>query len=176
MTTLLRRLFITVSLCSLALAVTGCSGYKLGNIPDKRMTGVKTIYLPMVRNETLESTVTPIVTEAILERMDEDGTYQSSRQKNADAELVVTIVKFVREPVRQSRADTNITIQYRAILTANCTLTNNRTGEVVFRNALITGESEYVVQTDMTESERQNLPLVSKDLAYNIITRVAEGW
>jgi len=169
---------ITTVFIPLVLAgiLAGCAGYKLGNIQGTQMKDVKSIYVPVVINRTLEPGLPVMATNAILRQLDNDGTFASARSKDADAQLDVTIMTFDRNSIRSSREDTLITTQFRITLTANVTLTNFRTGEVIFKDRKVTGQTEYFVQADAVEVERQYLPLAADNLAYNIVKQVTEGW
>ncbi|MFQ3671677.1 MAG: LPS assembly lipoprotein LptE, partial [Verrucomicrobiia bacterium] len=116
------------------------------------------------------------VTNAIIRRLENDGTYASGRSGGADAELTVRLTEFERVPTRRSRDDVSITTQYRAVLKAEVTLVNRVTGVTVMKDRVISGASEYIVQGDAVEAERQALPLVAQDLANRIVSAVAEGW
>ncbi len=154
----------------------GCAGYQVGNIPNSAMSGVRTIYVPVARNLTLEPGLPVMATNAIIRRLENDGTYASARSGGADAELTVTLTEFERVPTRRSRDDVAITSQYRAVLKARVTLVNRVTGAVVIRDREFAGSTEYMVQSDAVEAERQALPLAAQDLANRIVSAVAEGW
>ncbi|GAB4241675.1 MAG: hypothetical protein OHK005_04960 [Candidatus Methylacidiphilales bacterium] len=170
------HVFRPVFLCLLGGVLIGCAGYQVGNIPSSAMSGVRTIYVPVARNLTLEPGLPVMTTNAIIRRLENDGTYASARTGVADAELTVTLTEFERIPIRRSRDDVTITTQYRAVLKAKVTLVNRVTGAVVIKDRIIAGATEYLVQGDAVEAERQALPLVAQDLATRIVSAVAEGW
>lgn len=172
-----RRLMVFAVMGMVAgMILSGCAGYQLGNVPNSAMSGVRTIYVPVVRNQTLEPGLPVVVTNAIIRRLENDGTYASGRSGGADAELTVRLTEFERVPTRRSRDDVSITTQYRAVLKAEVTLVNRVTGVTVMKDRVISGASEYIVQGDAVEAERQALPLVAQDLANRIVSAVAEGW
>lgn len=140
------------------------------------MKGVKTIYVPAVKNRSFEPGLPVMVTNAILRKMDNDGTFTSARQKEADAVLEVEITEFKRRPVRQTRTDVQITEEYEVTLKAKATLTNLQTGKRIFTDHEVSGKSKYFVQGDAQESERQVLPMAADDLAYNLVKLFTEGW
>jgi hypothetical protein len=162
--------------CVVLFFGSGCAGYQVGNIPNSAMSGVKTIYVPVARNQTYEPGLPVQVTNAIIRRLENDGTYMSARTGEADADLVVTITEFDRIPVRRSREDVLITTQYRIALKGVITLTNRITGQIVFQNKDVVGISEYIVQGDAVEAERQTIPLAAQNVADQVVSLVAEGW
>lgn len=163
-------------LFSLVFIFSGCAGYRVGNIQGANMEGVKTIYVPTVKNRSFEPGLPVMATNAILRKIDNDGTYTSARQREADAILEVEIFDFKRHPVRQTRTDIQITEEYEVTLFARATLTNLRTGERIFTNKEVTGKSKYFVHGDAQESERQVLPMAADDMAYNLVKLFTDGW
>lgn len=154
-----------------------CAGYQLGNIPYQELEGVETIYVPVVHNETLEPGIQVMTTNAILRRMDQDGTYRSGRVRESDATLEVKITEFERDARQRARRNELVSEQFRIRLKAQVTLLNHRTGQKFLDNASFSGESEYYVpQNRMQEAERQYIVLAAQDLADNIVRHITEGW
>ncbi|MEM9400651.1 MAG: LptE family protein [Verrucomicrobiota bacterium] len=173
------RLVISITsvfVLSLVSLFTSCAGYRLGNIPRADMKGVQTIYVPSVRNNTLEPGLPTLTTNAILRRFDNDGTYKSVRLRKADATLDVILTKFERKPIRREVGDTSFIREYRITLTAQATLTNLKTGTIIFKNRTVKGSTDYFFQSNMQEVERQSLPLAAEKLADSLVSMVTEGW
>lgn len=158
------------------LSIGGCAGYRLGNIPRSDMAGVKTIHVPVIRNDSLEPSLPVMTTNAILRELDNDGTYHSSRSRMADAVLEVRIVKYYRTPLRRSRDNSLVPNEYEVTLTANATLTNLKTGTILFKDRVFEGKTAYFIQLNSQEVERQANPLAAKDLARHIVSAITEGW
>ncbi|MFH1067550.1 MAG: LptE family protein [bacterium] len=153
-----------------------CAGYRLGNIPSAEMKGVKTIFVPVVKNDSYEPGLPVMVTNAILRRIDNDGTFSSSREGQADATLEVRVTRLTRSPLRRSREDVQVTDEYEVTLEAEATLTNLKSGKRIFTKRKVTGKTRYFVQDNLQEGERQALPSAADDLAVNLVKLVAEGW
>jgi len=159
------------------LLMTGCAGYQLGNIPYAELKDVEIIYVPIVQNQTYEPGIQTSVTNAILRRFDQDGTYQTGRLDEADATLEVTLTDFKRNALRRARANSLVTEEYDLILEATATFTNLRTGQKLFENETVVGDTSiYVNENRLQENERQAIPLASEALAYEIVRRITEGW
>lgn len=156
--------------------LAGCAGYRLGNVPYAQMEGVRTIYVPVVKNETHEPGLQVMTTNAVLRALHQDGTYVSSRVAQADATLEVKVVLFERRPVRSSRDNVGTTDQYRVVLTTKSTLINHRTGTRVFTDLTTTGENDFFVQDDIQEAERQAIPRAAEELARKLVNQITEGW
>lgn len=159
------------------LILSSCAGYRLGNIPDAEMRGVRTIYVPVVKNETYEPAIQVLVTNAVLRRLDQDGTYQSGRIGEADATMEITLTDYRRISSRRARSNSLVTEEYDLQLEATVTLVNHRTGKKFLDSEVVVGDSAlYVNENRFQENERQAMPLVAEALAYEIVRRVTEGW
>jgi hypothetical protein len=167
---------ITLTVGALAL-LAGCAGYRLGNVPYREMEGVKKIYVPVVKNKSYEPAIQVMVTNAILRRMDRDGTYTSGREKEADATLEVTVTELKRDPARSARNAQLVTEEYEIKLYATATLINHRTGQRLFKDRVFFGETNYFIpENRQQEVERQSMPLAAEDLADKIVRSITEGW
>lgn len=159
------------------LLLTSCAGYQLGNVPYAEMKGVEKIYVPVVQNQTYEPGIRVMVTNAIIRRFHQDGTYETGRQAEADATLEVTLTEYKRDSLRRARSNSLITEEYQPNLHAIATLTNHRTGQKLFDKEIVIGDTSiYVNENRMQENERQAMPLAAEALAYEIVRRITEGW
>ncbi|MGF1678528.1 MAG: LPS assembly lipoprotein LptE [Candidatus Methylacidiphilales bacterium] len=157
--------------------LTSCAGYRVGNIPYSEMKGVKRIYVPVVHNKTFEPGLQVATTNAVLRRIDQDGTYQSGRLKESDATLEITLTQYRREALRRARDNSLVTEEYKLILTAEVTLINHLTGQKFLDKVLVTGDTSiYVNENRFQENERQAIPLATEALAYEIVRQITEGW
>ncbi|MEM6885017.1 MAG: LPS assembly lipoprotein LptE [Verrucomicrobiota bacterium] len=157
--------------------LSGCAGYQLGNVPYAEMKGVEKIYVPVVHNQTYEPGIQVMVTNAIIRRFNQDGTYETGRLSEADATLEIVLTEFKRDSLRRARSNSLVTEEYRLNLHAIATLTNHRTGQKLFDQEVIIGDTSiYVNENRFQENERQAMPLAAEALAYEIVRRVTEGW
>jgi hypothetical protein len=60
-------------------------------------------------------------------------------------------------------------------LTATITARSRATGAVIVPERIVKGHTSIRVGDDMTSSERQALPLLTADLAKNIVAILADG-
>lgn len=177
MMNLIFRLLRTSAVFLLPLVFLGaCAGYKLGNIPSTQMEGVKTIYVPVVKNSSYEPGLQVQTTNAVIRKLETDGTYLSSRLTKADATLEVVITDVSRTPKRLQRDNTIATQEYTVTVEAKFTLTNHTTGKKVLDGVTASGTTDFFLFNDVQEGERQALPLALDKLAYEIVKQVTEGW
>jgi hypothetical protein len=173
MTSLLSRGVLLLAALEL---FSGCAGYRLGDISGRDLQGVKSVYVPVVQNQSLEPDIQMVATNAIIRRFESDGTLAVDASANSDSELDVTIIEVTKSPVRSSTTDLLITSEYELTVRAKATYVNRRIGRKVFENVEVAGETMFFAQADINEGERQALPLACLDLASNTVKLVTEGW
>lgn len=159
-----------------ALALNACAGYRVGNVSGRDLQGVKSVYVPVVRNESLSPDIQVNTTNAIIRRFNSDGTLQVNQNASADSELDVTITNVRATASRSSTSDILVTAQYQLTIEATVTFVNRRLGQKIFENQSVTGSTTFFTQSDIQEGQRQALPLASQELANNIVKLVTEGW
>ncbi len=159
----------------LMVALVGCAGYRVGNIGGREIQGVSSVYVPVAKNESFEPGLQVMLTNAIIRRFENDGTLQTVKSADADSELNVVIKLVRRTATRSARQNTLLTAEYSVTIEADVTFTNRRLGKKML-DKRVTGKTNYFVQNDLQESERQALPLAAEDLSNNIVKLIVEGW
>jgi hypothetical protein len=159
-----------------SLACSGCAGYRVGNISGRNVQGVRSVYVPVVKNTSLQPDLQVTVTNAIIRRFNDDGTLEVNQDSNADSELDLTITDVRTTALASSTTDIYVTAQYQVTITAVATYTNRKLGRKIFENTTVVGNTTFFTQANIQEGERQALPLAAQDLAQNVVKLVAEGW
>jgi hypothetical protein len=163
-------------LAAVVLALSGCAGYRVGDISGRDLQGVRSVYVPVAKNTSLEPDIQMTVTNAIIRRFNDDGTLEVNQSSNADSELDVTITNVQHTPVRSSTSDILVTAQYQLTIQAEATYVNRKLGRKIFENYNVQGSTTFFTQSDIQEGERQALPLAAQDLANNAVKLITEGW
>lgn len=161
--------------CVAALAMGGCA-YRVGSIAGEELGGVRTVYVPVVKNETYEPNISVMVTDSIIQHLHRDGTLRVVREADADSTLDVKLVEFDRRPQRSGRRDTRVASEYRVELKAEATFTKRGEAQPIMDGDKFTGETEFFIGQDLQEGERQAMGLLADDLARQIVAKVTEGW
>jgi len=151
-------------------------GYRVGDISGRDLQGVHSVYVPTVRNSSLEADIQMVATNAIIRRFESDGTLVVNGTADSDSELDVTITDVQRLPMRSSTTDVLVTAEYQLTVIGKATFINRRLGKKIFENVNVNGSTSFFTQADINEGERQALPLACTDLAVNTVKLVTEGW
>ena len=162
----------------LSLALGACANYQMGSTPKKEsLKDVRVIYVPTVQNETDETDLPGIMTNAILQELDRDGTYRHARKDESDAILEVTIKKVERAPIRQSTEQFLTTLQFQLLVTVQYRLYNMKDKKDAIPNSTVIGTTTFFVGGDQTESQRQAYPLAAVNAAQAMVSSLANsGW
>jgi len=162
------------TICLIAILSAGCAGYHLGPVNSNVVAGEKSIEIVPFNNQTLQPRLGDAVTQALRERMQTDGTYHLATRGPGDVVVTGVITDYHREGVSFLRSDVTTVENYRVGLTAHVTAREHATGKVLL-DKNVSGYTLVQVGTDLTDAERQSLPLLAEDLARNITELLTEG-
>ena len=156
-----------------ALVLSGCAGYRLG--PSNGMAaGEKSIQVRPFSNSTLEPRLTDAVTAQLRREIQREGTFRLASQDDGDIVVSGTITRYNRREMSLSEADNLTPLDFRLTLTAHVTARERGTGKVLLdRN--VTGYALVRIGSDLTDTERQVLPVLAGDLARNVTALLADG-
>ena len=145
----------------------GCAGYHVGPVTK---TSFHSIAVPMFRNETLRPQLEAQISNAIIRRLQQDGSLQIQSQPRADAVLIGTVVHYDRIALRSLRSDAGIPREYRISITVRVEARDRRTGETVLKS------TEVLIGEDQQSAEMQALPLLADDIAKRVAGLLVESW
>jgi hypothetical protein len=156
-----------------ALVLSGCAGYQLG--PTNGVAAhEKSVQVSPFANQTLEPRLTDAVTSQVRKALQREGTYQLATHDDGDIVVTGVLTRYQRQEVTFVPSDVLTVRDYRLVLTAHVTARSRTTGAIVL-DQNVTGTTLMRVNSDMTSSERQVLPLLAADLARNLTALLADG-
>lgn len=129
-------LFVLVGLCF----VTGCAAYRFGSASMFR-PGIRTVHVPVVRNNTFRHDLGIRLTEALVKEIDQRTPYKVTGDPNADSTLSCRIIDEAKLVLTETLSDDpralDAAISVRATWTA-------RDGEMLMQNSVIP-ESDFTI-------------------------------
>jgi len=156
------------------LALCGCLGYHVGPVKPYYLRDVHTIAVPTFKNRTLVPRIEVLVTDTVIKQLQQDGTFQIVSGDKADATLAGEIFSIIRSPARSVRGNVLATTEFNLALSVKYSLTG-RFGEQLAASQTV-GNTSFFVGSDVTNDERQALPLATEDLATRLVSQLSEGW
>lgn len=192
------------SLIVVAGLLSGCAGYQLGDVKPSAYQGIHSIHVPTFKNLTLEPRLSSLVTNAVLSKLQSDGTYKVATRANSDAVLVGTIQQIRKHQLRAVRTDTLKSQELSLYLYVAFHLEDPVTGKRIdsasdseaspaqvqpqtdamkgnvgfFRaqQGLVIGETIQFVDPSFQVGERSALSVAAEDAADKIVAQLANGW
>jgi Lipopolysaccharide-assembly len=161
---------------ALALLSVSC-GYHVGGHAALMPADIKTIAIPPLVNNTMRPKLPPLLAADLTREFHARTRYTIiTDPTQADAILKGVIAKFVNFPTIADPASGRAT-GAGCVVTMNLTLTDRRTGKVLFSQVGVEYHERYEIsinaQTYFDESDTA-LQRLSRDLAQGIVTAILE--
>ena len=151
------------------------SGYHVGPVKPYYLRDVHTLAVPTFKNRTLLPRIEVLVTDTVIKQLQQDGTFQITSGKNADATLEGDIDQVDRAPARSVRGNVLATTEFSLALRVKYHVVA-RDGTQLVPATSATGRTSFFVSNDVITDERQALPLATEDLATQLVSQLSEGW
>ncbi len=159
----------------LAVSLSGCAGYRVGEVKPDYLKDVHSIAVPTFKNHTFLPRIEALVTNTVIKQFQQDGTFRIANEGNADAVLRCTITTVGRNPARSVRGNVLATTEFNLGLLVTYTLVG-RDGKTLAGPTGVSGTTSFFVGSDVTTEERQALPLAAEDMAVRLVSQLSEGW
>jgi len=167
------RLLRSLLIVCVAIAVSGCAGYRLGPT-DGQTAGEKSVQIVPFANRTPEARLADAVTSALRKEVQRDGTFHLGTHDAGDIIVTGAILRYERREVSLLANDVATAQDYNVSLTAQVTARERSSGKVLFDQP-VTSRTLVRVTPDLPSSERQSLPLLATDLARRVTALLADG-
>jgi outer membrane lipopolysaccharide assembly protein LptE/RlpB len=173
------RQFRLQAVIASAVLAAGC-GYHLGGQGDLIPKDVKTIAIPAFTNATMQYQVATVLTDNVVREFHARTHYTIVTDKtHADAVLTGTVVNFAvlggitTDPVTSRATSSQI------ILTVQFSLTDRRTGKVIYQRSGYEFRNRYEISTSLPAYFDESNPAikrVSEDAARALVTSILEAF
>jgi hypothetical protein len=120
----------------LLLALPGCASYQFG-AASMFQPGIRTVHVPIVKNETFRHDLGVRLSEAIVKEIDRRTPYKVTGNPNADSVLTVTVTHETKRVLSETNDDDPRALD--AIITATAKWTS-RSGEQLMLNNISADE------------------------------------
>lgn len=157
-----------------AFAVTSCAGYRLGADQPAVMEGVRTVAVPVFRNDSTIPRSAVLITNRVVRQFQVDGTYRIVDTSRADAIVRGTIRPVRRQQLRNDKFNVLRTIEQEVRLVLDYSV-ETRSGAVI-TTGTVEGSTSAFLDPNFQRSESQALDEAAARLADELVSRLAEGW
>ena len=166
---------LRIAFASIAtLAMTSCTGYRLGADQPAIMEGVKTIAVPVFRNDSSIPRSAVLITNRVVRQFQVDGTYSIVDTSRADAIVRGTIRPVRRQQLRNDKFNVLRTIEQEVRLVLDYSV-ETRSGAVL-TTGTVEGSTSAFLDSNFQRSESQALDEAAARLAEDLVSRLSEGW
>ncbi|MFA7254705.1 MAG: LptE family protein [Candidatus Omnitrophota bacterium] len=159
------------------MALSGC-GYTRKTVLPRN---IKTIYVETVKNKldaeklyAYQPGLEMDITNAVIQRLQQDGTLKVVEQQKADAILKTDLMSLEQEGLRFNSLEG--VSQYRLFIVVGLKLVDAKTGELIWEEPNFSGDTEYYVTTVTSIGQQKASVDAVHRLAYNIADRITEDW
>lgn len=155
------------------ILLSGCGHYQLGRDAKPPF---RSIYIKPAVNESFAPQAQALLTMQIREALIRDGLLEVLDEGKADAVLEVTLKNFDRHVAATRTTDTGLAEKLRLELTAHCTLSDNRSSKIYFKNRSVNAASDAFPQENPAGAEFQSMSVLTDRLARRIAYEVLQVW
>lgn len=159
-----------------AAALSSCAGYRLGNVKPTALTGVRTIAVPMLVNDTQHPRAEVLATSAITDAFAQDGTYRIADAGRADAVLEARVKAVRYAAIRSQRLDILRPEELSSTVAIEWVLKDARDPSKVLASGSSTGNSQLFVDSDLQTARNNALPDAMERVGVAIVSRLANGF
>jgi hypothetical protein len=159
------------------MALNGCGYTRTTVLPQN----IKTIYVETVKNQlnpeslyAYQQGLEMDITNAVIQRLQQDGTLKVVEQAKADAVLKTDLVFLEQEGLRFTSLEG--VSQFRLFISVRLKLVEAKTGDLIWEEPNFSGDTEYYVTTVTSIGEQKASVDAVRRLAYNIVDRIVEDW
>ena len=138
------------------------------------MEGVKTVYVPTFRNQTLVPRIEVLISDTVIRQIQEDGTYKLNTHNEGDIILTGVITLYDRVPLSFQPTDVITAENYEVSMTAVVTARERSTGKLIFEKT-VKGRTSTQVGADLTSAEQAVMPLLTDDVAKKAVALLVDG-
>jgi len=153
----------------------GC-GYHLARPGENLPPNIKTIAIPVMRNDTTEVGLEALLSDELRRRFAESGWLQLADVEDADVVLVGVIKKFKTSPISFSTGD--YAVEYRASLVVSIRLVD-RHGATLWEDPNLVKMREYRAVADIFASEQNKteaLRWLAREVSADVHDRIFDGF
>jgi hypothetical protein len=156
-----------------ASLLAGCAGYRLG--PTNGATaGARSIQIDFFQNLTEEPRLSEAVAQALRKRFQQEGTFRLATRDDGDIVLSGSILRYERSALSFQPGDLLTARDFDVVLHVQITAQERATGRKLLDRE-VRGRTTVRVVGNLPSAERQALPSLADDLAYNAAALLVDG-
>lgn len=146
-----RLLFLPVAAAALLLSACSLELYHMGGLKPATMQELSTFSVEMFANHSTQPTAGVLLTTAVTDSLQRDGTYRLASSGKADFTVSGEITHLSRESLLTDPNDTYLSREVGLTVHVRYTVRNNRTGAVIMQRD-VSGQGSYFTDAGNQQS------------------------
>ncbi len=161
---------------SAILLLTSCAGYHLGGAKPAHLAHVKSIHVPLFKNDTLLVRAESYATNSAVDALTRDGTYRITSAEKADAILEGRITEISYGQVSSSRRDTLRAEELSMTITIEYILRDSRNPSLILEKGTARGSTRFFALGNLHVARTNALPDALRRACESMTTRITDGF
>ena len=168
---MLRLVLLALSFGFLA----SCAGYQFGGNKPEHLRGTESISIPLAKSRVIFPRVEALTPNSRVDALVSDGTYRLTKNRMADATLLITLEAIDYQQVRSSTVDVLRSEELQLRVTVSYKLADNKRPGIVLEAGRERGDSRLFVDDNLQTARMNALPDALQRATQSIIARLADG-
>lgn len=157
-----------VLLAGLLAALVSSCGYHLGGMKPDYMENMNTFCVEVFENNTVQPNVGMLMTTAMANELQSDGTYRMAPRNEADFILKGTVTHITRESLRTNTDDTYVSSEIGLVVNVNYQIIDRKSGKVLKEDAASATGSYFNQDVNTVSAMDTALSYATRLVAENI--------
>lgn len=158
------------------LMLTSCAGYQLGGSKPSHLAHVRTLHVPLFKNDTLFFRAESHATNSAVDALTRDGTYGIASAETADATLIGCIDSIKYNQVSTSREDSIRPEELSIEIIISWTLLDANDSLRILEKGISEGRSTFFARNNIHIARNNALPDTLRRACESMTTRLADGF
>lgn len=158
------------------LLLVSCVGYQLGGSKPAHLTHVKSINVPLFKNDTQLIRAGSYATNSAVDALTRDGTYRVASADGADAVLEGRVATIRYSQVSSSRTDTLRSEELSMEITIDWVLRDANDPSRILEKGKSRGSTRYFAGGNLNIARSNALPDALRRACDSMTTRIADGF
>lgn len=158
------------------LLFTSCAGYQLGGSKPTHLAHVKSIHVPLFKNDTLFARAESYATNSAVDALTRDGTYSIATAETADAILIGRLAIIEYNQVSSSRKDSLRSEELGMKITIDWTLQDANDPLRILEKGRSQGRSTFYARDNINVARTNALPDALSRACDSMTARLADSF
>ena len=160
----------------LSLMLCSCAGYHLGGSKPAHLSHVKSIHVPLFKNDTLLIRAESLATNSTVDALTRDGTYRIATSGTADAILEGRVTQIDYSQVRSARRDTLRSEELGMEISIEWILRDARDPSRILEKGKSKGRTRFFAGGNLHVARTNALPDALRRATESMIMRITDGF